>query len=225
MDRRVMLTVTLSLLVVMTTGCASRGNRNKITALQSRNAVLTDQLNRGYSDLESAMRERDDFNTRLSSALAEINGLRGQLAQRVEPEPAPPGWTAVPGGAMIAIEGNVLCSPGKVTLRKNARRTLDGIVSIIEGEYVSKDILVFGHTDNRPIKKSGWADNWQLSAERSLAVVRFLRERGVQPSRLVAAGCGEHRSRVPNNSEPNRSANRRVEIFAIDAQAWTGRAP
>ena len=225
MDRRAMFSITLSLLVVMTTGCASRTSKNKITALQSRNATLTDQLNRGYSDLESAMRERDDFNMRLSNALTEINGLRDQLATRVEPEPAPPGWTAVPGGAMIAIEGSVLFSAGKVTLRNEARRTLDGIVRIIEGEYVDKDILVFGHTDNRPIKKSGWADNWQLSSERALAVVRFLRERGVQPSRLVAAGCGEHRSRVPNSSEPNRTANRRVEIFAIDAQAGTGRAP
>jgi chemotaxis protein MotB len=124
---------------------------------------------------------------------------------------------------MIAIEENILFAPGKVTLRDEARKTLDAIVSTLEGEYGSKDIMVFGHTDDRPIKKSGWADNWQLSTERGLAVVRYLREHGVAAERLVAAGCGEYRPRVPNTTEPNRLSNRRVEIFAIDAQARTGR--
>jgi len=138
-------------------------------------------------------------------------------------QPAPAGWTAVPGGGMIAIEENILFPPGKIALRDEAKKTLDAIVSTLEGEYSGKDIMVFGHTDDRPIKKSGWDDNWQLSTERSLAVVRYLAEHGVNAERLVAAGCGEHRPRAANTSEPNRLSNRRVEIFAIDAQARTGR--
>jgi outer membrane protein OmpA-like peptidoglycan-associated protein len=56
-----------------------------------------------------------------------------------------------------------------------------------------------------------------------LAVVRYLKERGVATDRLVAAGCGEHRPRTKNDSEPSRFSNRRVEIFAIEPQSRTGR--
>ena len=125
---------------------------------------------------------------------------------------------------MIAIEDKLIFAPGKVTIRDEARRTLDAIVSTLKSDYSDKDIIVFGHTDDRPIVKSGWQDNWQLSSERALAVTRFLESRGVGANRLVSAGCGEYRPRVTNNSEPNRTRNRRVEIFAIDPQALTGRS-
>jgi chemotaxis protein MotB len=149
--------------------------------------------------------------------------VRAELAGRPLVEQAPAGWTAVPGGGMISIEENILFGPGKAVLRDEARKTLDGIASTLSGEYGNKDIMVFGHTDDRPIKKSGWNDNWQLSTERGLAVVRYLKEHSVSPDRLVAAGCGEYRPRVPNTTEPNRLSNRRVEIFAIDAAPRTGR--
>jgi chemotaxis protein MotB len=130
----------------------------------------------------------------------------------------------VPGGGMIAIEDNLLFAAGKVQLRAEARKTLDAIVSTLRSEYGDKDIVVFGHTDDRPIKKSGWDDNWQLSSERALAVTRYLQEHGIESHRLVSAGCGEYRPRSVNDSDSNRTRNRRVEIFAIDPQALTGRS-
>jgi len=200
-------------------GC---GNPNK-SAPDQQNQALSNQLNRAHADLQRAINERNALNERLAAHMREADSLRAQLANLPEPEPAPPGWTSVPGGGMIAIEDGVLFAPGRNVVRDEAKRTLDGIVSTLQGEYGDKDIVIFGHTDDRPIKKSGWDDNWQLSSERSLAVARFLQEHGVAPNRLVASGCGEYRPRVPNNTEPNRTANRRVEIFAIDPQALTGR--
>lgn len=201
-------------------GCASTAKQDA-AAMEDRNRNLTAQLNKARSDLDAERRARAELDQRLSAAMRDVDGLRDQLSRPAEPAPA--GWTAVPGGGMIAIEENILFQPGKVTLRDEARKTLDAIVSTLEGEYGRKDIMVFGHTDDQPIKKSGWDDNWQLSTERALAVVRYLREHGVAPDRLVASGVGEHRPRVTNNTEANRLANRRVEIFAIDAQPRTGR--
>ena len=103
-------------------------------------------------------------------------------------------------------------------MRQQARRTLDTIVRTVKHEYGDRDIMVFGHTDNRPIKKSGWKDNWELSTERALAVVRYLQDQGVSTVRLVGCGCGPHRPRVENSSDANRTANRRVEILALDTQ-------
>lgn len=215
-------TMPLWLLAAAASGCATQPKQD-LAAMEDRNRNLAAQLGKTRGDLDAAARERAALDQRLAAAIRDVDSLRAELAGRPEPLTAPAGWTAVPGGGMIAIEENILFAPGKVTLRGEARKTLDGIVSTLESEYGNKDIMVFGHTDDRPIKKSGWADNWQLSTERALAVVRYLREHGVGAERLVAAGCGENRPRVPNSSEPNRLSNRRVEIFAIDAQARTGR--
>ncbi len=224
MTRRATLITTLIATTVVTSGCTTN-KKTELTMLQERNQELTTRLNRSYADLESAMRERNNFNTRLASAMQDVNSLQSQLANQPEPLAAPAGWTAVPGGAMIAIESGVLFAPGRAVLRPQAQKTLDAVVSTLQGEYGDKDILVFGHTDNTPIKKSGWKDNWQLSSERALAVVRFLAGRSVSPDRLAACGAGEYRPKLSNSTEPNRTANRRVEIFALTAQPGTGRTP
>ena len=207
-------------LTVLTGGCAN-DMKARITMLEEANTNLTEQLNYSRGELDAAYREREDLTGRLAEAARELDDLHAQLARGPEPEPTAQGWTAVPGGAMIAIEGSVLFAPGQASLRKDSRRTLDAVASTLQGEYGGKDILVFGHTDDQPIRKSGWTDNWQLSTERSLAVVRHLSDQGITISRLVACGCGEHRPRVPNTSPANRAKNRRVEIFAIEPQTHT----
>ena len=221
-SRKTLRMVPIALMALALTGCSSK-LKERITMLERANDNLTEQLNRCHSDLDDVAGERDETGRRLAMAQRDVDDLLAQLAALPEPEQAAPGWTAVPGGAMIAIEGEVLFTPGKETLRNSARRTLDAIVSAVQGEYNDKDVFVFGHTDDQPIKKSGWKDNWQLSAERSLAVVRYLKDRGVSTGRLVACGAGEHRPRVPNSSAPNRAKNRRVEIFAIDPQVLASR--
>ena len=92
---------------------------------------------------------------------------------------------------------------------------------MVNSEYATHDVLVYGHTDDVPIKKSGWKDNFELSAQRALSVVRYIQGRGVNPTRLVAAGCGEHRPVVANTSSASRTKNRRVEIYALDVAVQT----
>ena len=213
----------MCLVALAMSGCVDTKTKERITLLEDTNRDLVARLNEAMMQRDQLGRDRNALDGRLLASQQEINRLREELANQPIPVDTAPGWTAVPGGAMIAIEGSVLFAPGKVALRAESLRTLDGIVSTIQGEYAGKDILVFGHTDNQPIVKSGWQDNWQLSSERALAVVRHMVSRGVSTGRLVACGCGEHRPVAPNDSGPNRARNRRVEIFAIDPQPGTGR--
>jgi flagellar motor protein MotB len=210
----------LGLVCAWGSGCAAQ---KKVPQLEADNQKLRGDLSSTQAALANVQRERDMLNSRIRGMQNDIDSLRAELAGRPVVEQAPAGWTAVPGGGMIAIEENILFAPGKAVLRDEARKTLDNIVSTLSGEYGTKDIVVIGHTDDRPIKKSGWADNWQLSTERGLAVVRYLKEHGVVADRLMASGCGEFRPRVPNNSEPNRLSNRRVEIFALESTPRSGR--
>jgi chemotaxis protein MotB len=199
--------------------------------LETQNQSLMDQLQRGEDDLLRCQAQGSDLSRQLADARNESNSLRGQLASRPmtqpqpvtvqqprQPEPVstPAGWQKVPGATMIAIEGSVLFNPGKVSVRSEAQRTLDDIASTIRSKYSKQEVYVYGHTDDTPIKKSGWKDNYELSAQRALAVVRDLQSKGINPERLVAAGCGEHRPKQSGSSVSARKANRRVEIFVLD---------
>ena len=89
--------------------------------------------------------------------------------------------------------------------------------------FADHDIYVFGHTDNVPIRESGWKDNYELSCQRALSVVRQLQASCVMQF-VAACGWGEHRHVADNASNATRQANRRVEIFALAPQAGAGTA-
>ena len=178
-------------------------------------------MNRQGNEAAQLRSEREACQADLASARNEASALHQQLAAKPD-ERVPEGWTAVPGGAMFPIEGWALFDKGRATIQDSSKRILDLIASTLQNEYSTKDVLVFGHTDDTPIKVSGWKDNWELSAQRSLSVVRYLASRGIDAGRLVACGCGQHRPRVPNESARSRQKNRRVEIFVLDPQPRTG---
>ena len=89
---------------------------------------------------------------------------------------------------------------------------LDHIYSVLQQTYSSNVIDVVGHTDADPIKKSKWKDNWELSSQRALTVVRYLTNKGFNPAQIRAVGCGESRPVAPNTSVSGKGKNRRVEI-------------
>jgi len=167
-------------------------------------AELTDALDRCEQDRAAA-------EDRLLALQMENDQLRNELAERGE---AAQGWTSVPGGAMIAIEGTVLFDSGKATLRPGGREVLDGVAQTILQQYSNHDIYVFGHTDDQPIRVSDWEDNYELSCQRALTVLRYLRSKGVGPN-VAAAGWGQDRPVTDNRDAAARQRNRRVEIFAM----------
>jgi len=204
------------------TGCTGT-LKEQVDMLTRDNQQLMDEVMaaREAQRLEAQARELCEQD--LLAARRETDGLRTQLANVPEPQVIermvdnPGGWQSVPGGSMIAIEGDVLFASGKSELRKGAKSALAAIAGDVKGRFSDREILVYGHTDNQPIKKSGWKDNFELSAQRALAVVRQLQSDGVPAARLVACGCGEHRPRSSNDSNEGRQRNRRVEVFALTA--------
>jgi len=84
--------------------------------------------------------------------------------------------------------------------------------SQIPGE-INWVLRVDGHTDVRPVQASArFQSNWELSAQRAIAVVRYLIDRGVSPDRLVAAGFGEFQPLDPSDTEEAYARNRRIEL-------------
>ncbi len=201
----------------LSTGCESnmKAKESQIALLEDSNQRLAEEIAalRGEAGAEGSRAQ--ELRDQLANCRGELDSTRTQLAA-VPVQAEDDGWQAVPGGAMIAVEGNVLFASGKAKLRNKSMSSLDRIASRIDSSFTEKDIFIFGHTDNDPIKKSGWKDNLELSSQRALSVTRYLSEHGLSPSRLVACGAGQHRPRVPNSNKGNKADNRRVEIFAID---------
>ncbi len=228
MKRAVTWTAAVLGMVLMLTGCAE-DTQSRIQmlsdqnqSLMAQNQILGQQRNRLQELLGASEQQLSDFQARLASSMGDADALRTQMATMPVPQEVAPGWTPVPGGAMIAIPGELLFESGKAELRKDAMRRLDSIVSTIQSEYGAKDVIIFGHTDNTPIKKSKWKDNYQLSSERAMAVLRHMMQAGISPRRMVASGCGQYRPRQPNSTEQGRSVNRRVEIYAVELGALLG---
>nr|MCU0254512.1 OmpA family protein [Acidobacteriota bacterium] len=72
---------------------------------------------------------------------------------------------------------------------------------------------VEGHSDNLPIRSATFPSNWELSAARAGAVVRFLVAHGLAPVRLEAVGHADTRPLGDNATDEGRQRNRRVEIL------------
>lgn len=74
-------------------------------------------------------------------------------------------------------------------------------------------IAVEGHTDNVPINTFTFPSNWDLSAARSVAVVRrMLNIAPLEPTRVTASGFADTRPQAINSTFEGRARNRRVEI-------------
>jgi chemotaxis protein MotB len=101
-------------------------------------------------------------------------------------------------------------SQGEEQLAKLAI-TLTDIAQKIPGD-INWILQVDGHTDNVPIRAGRYADNWDLSTERALSVVRYLNQQGLPASRLAAAGYGEYQPLDASDSYNARRKNRRIEI-------------
>ncbi|MFE8070434.1 flagellar motor protein MotB [Marinobacteraceae bacterium S3BR75-40.1] len=106
---------------------------------------------------------------------------------------------------------------GSANLKANMKPLLDEMVDILA--RCDGDIVVAGHTDDRPIVSSRFRSNWDLSAARAVSVVhQLVLNRKIDAERVSAAGHAETRPLVPNDSPENRARNRRVEILMYEPE-------
>ncbi len=116
------------------------------------------------------------------------------------------------GTITVTLPNYILFNSGKAALRRATSTELDHIVSVLQERYSGRLVDVVGHTDSDPIKKSKWKDNWELSTQRALTVVRYLTTRGIAEEKIRAVGRGSSQPIASNATASGKSRNRRVEI-------------
>ena len=116
-------------------------------------------------------------------------------------------------GLVVTVLDRVLFDPGKAQLKDSAIEPLLTVAQVLNGEVKSHFVYIEGHTDNQPIRRSGWRSNWELSTARANEVLHFFIDRGqVSARRLAATGYAEFHPVVSNDLPEGRMKNRRVEI-------------
>ncbi|EQD23995.1 MAG: hypothetical protein D084_Lepto4C00634G0003 [Leptospirillum sp. Group IV 'UBA BS'] len=119
-------------------------------------------------------------------------------------------------GIRIRIQAAFLFRSGHAAVRQEALPTLKNIASILA--RTKRPIRVEGHTDNVPIH-GRYKNNWALSTMRAVNVLTELIALGpLDPRQVSAAGYGQYRPLVPNDSGADRQKNRRVEIVILKGE-------
>jgi len=169
---------------------------------------------------ERAQAEKGQLSEQVSQSQMTIDELQRKIAEKQSAAKASGfgdgydvRFDAAAGTITVTLPNTILFSPGKALLKKSTSVELDHIRSVLQSKYAGKEIEVAGHTDSDPIKKSKWKDNWELSAQRALTVLRYLVARGIPEDKIKATGCGASRPIASNTTSSGKSRNRRVEVI------------
>lgn len=180
-------------------------------------ALIGDALDEYATEAAVDQTDKDqqinELQRQLSVAEQELARLRDQPGmENVQVE-------SVNGQLRFTILNEVLFDAGKADLKAGSKATLDSVLAVIEKDYADREISVEGHTDSDPIQKSKWKDNWELSYNRSIAVVYYLvNDKLIAPERLRAVACGEFHPVIPDDSAANKRLNRRAVIVVMPAK-------
>lgn len=186
----------------MVSGCAVNFHRQS-----PRSKRQIEELQSKIDDLEALRRkERSEFEE--ARRMME-RGLRDQMRD------AQVAFRLDEAGLAIILSDDILFDSGKADVKPQAYPVLDKLITVIKEKVPDKNIAVSGHTDNVPIRHSGWRSNWELSTARATNVLYYLESKGVPPHRLSATGHGEHKPVASNATAEGRAKNRRVEIVIM----------
>lgn len=115
-------------------------------------------------------------------------------------------------GVELQLSDSILFPSGTADLLNESKTILNKVAELILNSKT--DIVIAGHTDNRPIKNNKFPSNWELSVQRAVNVVKYFTEgKGITSSRFSVMGYGEHRPIGDNSTEEGQRANRRVSIL------------
>jgi chemotaxis protein MotB len=166
---------------------------------RSEKGQLADRISQDQMTIEELQRQIEES----SKTPADVTGFGEGYDVAFDPSA---------GTITVTLPNAILFDSGKATLKRTTSTELDHIRSVLRNKYPGRQVDVVGHTDTDPIKKSKWKDNWELSAQRSLSVLRYFVKRGIPEEKIQAVGCGESQPIASNSTASGKAKNRRVEI-------------
>jgi len=170
------------------------------------------KLNDDLKSREARVQELEDL---LAQKDAAVNLLKDQIKQALigfEDK----GITVEQrnGRVYVSMEAQLLFSSGSTAVSGEGSKAVIQLAKALQDQ---KDltVLVEGHTDSDKMSgKGAIKDNWELSSERAISVVRImLKNSSLNPEILTAAGRGEFSPIASNDTPERKTKNRRIEVI------------
>jgi chemotaxis protein MotB len=122
-------------------------------------------------------------------------------------------------GLVISLASDAFFNPASA--RINVEQTRDILLRLgtllASEDLAGRKFRVEGHTDDVPVDPAGpWESNWQLSTERSISVLQYLTDIGIDERRFQVAGFAATMPIASNDTAEGRAYNRRVDVIILD---------
>jgi chemotaxis protein MotB len=219
-------------LALQTQNLATQTKRaNEASSEVERLTMAVESLRSELSRLRSLLAEREKqaeedkiaianlgkaLNSALANKVQELRRFRSEFFGRLRDVLEGRSDVKVVGDRFV-FQSEVLFEPGKASIGSGGQEQLAQIAAALTEiiDQIPEDIpwilQIDGHTDDVPVTGI-YADNWDLSTERALSVVRLMIQKGVPASRLAASGYGEFQPIAKGNTLTDRQKNRRIEL-------------
>lgn len=177
-------------------------------ALAQESRELAQQRDAFAADRDRVAAERDQVAYEREAIKKERDELAGMLKGALS-KVAETNETA--RGVIVSLPG-ILFDLNKATLKLPSQLTIAKLAGILT-VFQNMNLSIEGYTDSTGTDEL----NMKLSADRARAVYDFLRDQGIPEYRMRYQGFGPANPVAPNDTEFNRSKNRRVEVVLTQA--------
>jgi type VI secretion system protein ImpK len=115
--------------------------------------------------------------------------------------------------SIAIIQGDNLFRSGSASVNKNIIPLLAQVAQAMN--QLNGQILIVGHSDNRPIRSARYPSNWHLSKARANSVKTIIEQIINEPQRISIEGRADLEPVATNSTREGRAKNRRVEIILL----------
>lgn len=180
-------------------------NRGLLDKIQLKESELLDErseLDSLKNELASRISRVDELEQVIANKEALLSNLKSSLTKALLSFDGK-GLTVEQrdGKVYVSMENKLLFKPGSWAVGSEGRQAIRQLAMVLE-ENKDIAVLIEGHTDDEPyIGDSKLSGNWDLSVKRATSIVALLlKNNGVNPENITAAGKGEYAPLVPNKS-------------------------
>ena len=218
------ITVVLMAVSALAAGCCDK-EKKQIGYLSQQNLELSNKNKDLHGQLAAARTRESQLMSQMESKDLGMTALQTENQDLKRKLAASSGAAApvrpLPGAEAAVyretVGSDVLFAAGRATLSTGGKTRLDDIISLLKSRYGGMAVRVYGYTDSDPIKRTRnlWTDNLDLSANRAMAVTRYLISRGIPAGNVETIAMGATHFVASNSSKADKAKNRRVEIVVV----------
>lgn len=166
--------------------------------------------------LEQIITEVNSIISKQSTSLLQLGDALNDTLKTFAPEVYE--MKLADGMLSLSFQSDFLFYTGSTTKMHKSGLEALSYVSQVLVDYPQLEVVIVGHTDNKPLKRSSIPDKWAFSGMRAARLASIMTlQYDLSSSRVTAAGKGEYAPVASNSSKEGQKQNNRMEIQIFPA--------